>query len=80
MTQTLIDGLEKFVCAIYGKSKYDSVDEVRHFMLRSKCDGDISVSTLASSTVDMARFPPTRACLREHCCSGKLPDQDLENR
>lgn len=49
--------LEKLVCAISGK--YDSVDEV---LLKSKCDGVISMSTLASSTVDIARFPPSRAC------------------
>lgn len=35
-------------------------------MLKSKCDGDISVDSVTSSTIDLARFPPSRACLREH--------------
>ena len=35
-------------------------------MLKSKCDGDISVGSLSSSTIDLARLPPSRACLREH--------------
>jgi hypothetical protein len=34
-----------FICAMYGKAKYDSVDEVRHLMLKSKCDGDITVQS-----------------------------------
>ena len=46
----LLIGCEKFTCALYGKSKSESVDEVRHLMLKSKCDGDISVDSLTSST------------------------------
>ena len=62
----LLSGCEKFTCALYGKCKSESVDEVRHLMLKSKCDGDISVDSLKSSTIDLARLPPSRACLREH--------------
>ena len=40
----------KFTCALYGKSKSESIDEVRHLMLKSKCDGDISVDSPTSST------------------------------
>jgi hypothetical protein len=45
MDENFIDGCEKFICAMYGKAKYDSVDEVRHLMLKSKCDGDITVQS-----------------------------------
>ncbi|KAL5007522.1 hypothetical protein ScPMuIL_016328 [Solemya velum] len=37
----LLDGCEEFICAVYGKAKFDSVNEVRHLMHQSKCDGDI---------------------------------------
>ena len=46
----LLIGCEKFTCVLYGKSKFESVDEVRHLMLKSKCDGDISVDSLKSNT------------------------------
>ena len=42
----LIDGFEKILCVVYGKAKFDSVNKVRHLMLQSKCDGDISVKSL----------------------------------
>jgi len=31
--------LAKFVCALFGKPNFDSVDDARHFMLKVKCDG-----------------------------------------
>ena len=37
----LHDCCEKFICAVYGKAKIDSVYKVRHLMLQSKCGGDI---------------------------------------
>lgn len=66
LDESVIDGCEKFTCAIYGKPKCTSVDEVRHMMLTSKCHGNLTVPSLTSNTVDMARFPPSRSCLREH--------------
>ena len=39
---------------------------MRHLMLKSKCDRDISVDSLTPSTIDLARLPPSRACLGEH--------------
>ena len=60
--ENLISGCEKFTCALYGKARYDSVDEVRAIMLKSKCEGDITVN----STIDISRLPPSKACLREH--------------
>jgi len=35
-------------------------------MLKSRCDGDVTVDSLTSSTFDLSRLPPTKACLREH--------------
>ena len=42
----LIDGFEKSICAVYGKAKFDNVNRVRHIMLQSKRDGDISMESL----------------------------------
>ena len=35
-------------------------------MLKSRCDGDVTVDSLTPSTIDLSRLPPTKACLREH--------------
>jgi len=35
-------------------------------MLKSRCDGDVTVDSLTLSTTDLSRLPPTKACLREH--------------
>ena len=64
--EELLDDCDKFICAVYGKSKCSSVDEVRHIMLKSKCDGDVTIDTVKANTIDLARFPPSRACLNEH--------------
>ena len=55
---------------MYGKAKFDSVNEVRHLMPQSKYDGDISVKSLKSGAMDLARFPPSKACHRN-----MLPEQ-----
>ena len=57
---------EKFICVVFGKAKFDSVNEERHLMLQSKYDGDISVKSLKSSAIDPVRFPPSKAYLKEH--------------
>ncbi len=66
LNEDLISGCEKFTCTLCGKAKYESIDEVRHIMLKSKCDGDITLQSLKSTTIDLAKLPPSRACLREH--------------
>ena len=63
----LLDRWQKVTsCAIYEKGKYNGVDEVRYIMPKSTCDGDVTVDSLTSSTIDLSRLPPTKACLREH--------------
>ena len=39
---------------------------VRRRMLQSKYNGVISVKSLKSSTMDLARFPPSTVYLQEH--------------
>ena len=40
------------------------VNDLRHFLLKSKCDDDMSASTIHN--IDLAALPPTEACLKEH--------------
>ena len=40
------------------------VDEMRHFLLKSKCDDDFNTKTVKN--IDLATLPPSKACLEEH--------------
>ena len=51
---------------MYWKAKFDSVYEVRHLMLQSKCYGEISVKSLKSSTINLALFPPSKSYIKQH--------------
>ena len=63
---SLVAGLEKFVCSLYGgkKSKIERVDELRAFLMKSKCDDKFSFSNI--NNIDFSAFPPSRACLEQH--------------
>jgi len=39
---------------------------MRYIMLKSRYNGDVTVDSLTSSTIDLSRLPPTKAWLREH--------------
>jgi len=47
-------------------------------MLKSMCDGDVTVDSLTSSAIDLSRLPPTKAWLREH--TARAIKQNLEDR
>ena len=66
VSDDLVTEIERFVCVLYGgvKTKLSSVDELRAFMLKVKCDENYSLSVIKN--VDFAAFPPSRACLIEH--------------
>ncbi len=66
LNEDLISGCEKFTCTLYGKAKFQSIDEVCHLMLKSKCVGDITRQSPKSITIHLAWLPPRRACLREY--------------
>jgi len=61
----LVTGLEKFVCALFGKPNFDSVDDVRHFMLKVKCGGEISKEALDNTNVDFNKMPPDSESLEQ---------------
>ena len=58
--------IEKFVCVLYGgaKSKFQDVDDLQAFMLKSKCEEKNSFSVI--NNIDFASFPPSKACLIKH--------------
>ena len=64
--ESLVTDLEKFVCLMYGgsKCKIEKVDELRAFIMKSKCDDKFSFSTV--NNIDFSAFPPSRACLEQH--------------
>ena len=66
VTDELISGMEKCVCAVYGgkKNKVTKVDELRHFLIKSKCEESISGSTIKN--IDLSTLPPSKACLEQH--------------
>lgn len=61
--QSLIDELEEFTCAMYGKARFRSVNELRLFRIKEKCD-DKPIDALRN--VEMAILPPCRNCLIQH--------------
>ena len=61
--ERLIDDLEAFTCAIYGRARFTSVDKLRHHMIKEKCGDDV---LNANHNVDMATMPPCKRTLREH--------------
>ena len=66
VTDELISGMEKCVCAVYGgkKNKITKVGELRHFVIKSKCEESISASTIKN--IDLSTLPPSKACLEQH--------------
>ena len=55
--------LEQFTCVMYGKSRFQEVDEVRVLMIREKC-GDKPLD--AGRNIDLGKLPPCRNCLEQH--------------
>ena len=62
ITDRLIDEMEEFTCAVYGQHKFSSVDELRHFKIKQKCDGE----TDATKNLDLAALPPCKKVLIQH--------------
>ena len=63
VSQSLLDELEEFTCAIYGQNRLSSVDELRVNKFKQKCDGK---ATDASRNIDLALLPPCKKALEQH--------------
>ena len=63
--ERLVDDLEEFTCAMYGRTHHKSVDAVRYAILSEKCggpDGTINIDR----NIDLGQFPPCRKSLYQH--------------
>ena len=63
--EDLLDSVEEFTCALYGKQKVKNVNELRYLLLQTKYgkdDGTLDKST----SFDLSGLPPCRDVLREH--------------
>ena len=62
VSDDVCNSLDSFTCALYGKSRVNKVDVLRHTKISDLCpDGG-----LPSKTVDFTSFPPCRRSLDEH--------------
>jgi hypothetical protein len=64
VSDALINGLEEFTCALYGRPRITSVNDLRYQMLIEKCGDDGKINP--SLNIDMANMPPCRQCLVQH--------------
>ena len=62
VTDYLIDQLEESTCAIYGNVKFFSVNKLRYFKFKLKCDG----KTDATKNIDLAVLPLCKKLLIQH--------------
>ena len=63
-SEDLIKQLDEFTCAMYGKPKVSSVNDLRLQMLQQRCSDDGKLD--ASLNIDIARLPPCLQCLEKH--------------
>ena len=63
--EELLISIEEFTCALYGKERIKNVNELRFFLLQSKCGKDDGTLD-KSSSFDLSALPPCKDTLREH--------------
>ena len=63
LSETVLTDLEEFTCAIYGQPRFKSVDSLRLFKVKDKCEAK---PASALRNVDLATIPPCKMCLIEH--------------
>ena len=64
ITEDLIDDLEEFTCAIYGRARVHKVDELRHVRIKELCAKEDQL--YPSKNVDLGTLPPCRRSLEQH--------------
>ena len=55
----MVIDLDKFTCAIYGKSRHKSIHELRYSILKQNCIN-------LERNIDLSQFPPCRKTLSQH--------------
>ena len=69
--------LEAFVCALYGKETYSSVDKLRYNKVRQSSKG-IKSTLSCSDGVDLSQMPPCDQVLQLHYIKSKLSNPCVE--
>jgi len=64
ITEDLINDLEDFTCAIYGRARVHKVDELRHIRIQELCAQEDQLHP--SKNVDLGSLPPCRRSLEQH--------------
>ena len=64
VSDDLIEGLDAFTCAIYGRPRVSKVDDLRLIRMNELCSKDDIITP--SKNVDMATLPPCRRSLVQH--------------
>jgi len=62
---SLYKDIERFTCAMYGKHHYSSVDELRHDLLKQKCEGPDGTINI-DKNIDLCQLPPCKKSLKQH--------------
>ncbi|MES9950704.1 MAG: hypothetical protein ABW118_17235 [Candidatus Thiodiazotropha sp.] len=65
-SDTLIDDLERFVCRMYGKPGYSSVNKLRYDSFSKSYQGKSGQVLSAFDGIDLSLLPPCRASLEMH--------------
>ena len=60
----LMNELDAFTCALYGRPRIRTVDELRYIKMNEVCVTDIQLSS--SKNIDMSMMPPCRRSLEQH--------------
>ena len=60
----LFTGAEEFTCVLYGKPRFQSVNELRYHLLKAKCGNKDGIDY--TKNVDIGTFPPCKDSLTEH--------------
>lgn len=65
VSNTLLRGLEEFTCALYGRKRFTSVNNLRFIIIKEKCmttAGNIKIN----HNIDMSLLPPSSRALEQH--------------
>ena len=60
-----VQQLEELTCALYGKSRFSDIDEVRHVIIKSKCKENSDMIS-PSAHLELLSLPPCRKTLVQH--------------
>ena len=64
VSDDMFSDAEELTCALYGKLRFKSVNELRFHLLKAKCGSEDKITNNAN--VDISNMPPCSDSLREH--------------